>query len=191
MAGSDEFRLVSSGIDNEGRMPRKYTQEGQGALKNRSPPLEWYNVPQGTESLALVVQDLDAPDPADPLVPWTHWVVVNIPPSAKGLPEGFSGSDKSAGEGLKEGINDWKVPGWRGPKLPSHGHRFEFKLYALDEVVNLGNKVWVIMFMPAYKGFSFCILFLFIYGFRVWEFGRLRKTSCWRLFQGMCWERRF
>ncbi|XP_010264580.1 PREDICTED: uncharacterized protein LOC104602549 [Nelumbo nucifera] len=142
---SDEFRLVSSAIDHEGRLPRKYTGEGQGALKNISPPMEWYNVPEDTKSLALVVQDMDGPaEPSGPSVPTTHWVVVNIPPTLKGLPEGFSGKEEDTGgefAGIKEGNNDWKVRGWRLPKLPSHGHKFEFKLYALDELLHLGNKV--------------------------------------------------
>ncbi|ERN05208.1 hypothetical protein AMTRI_Chr08g208300 [Amborella trichopoda] len=63
-----------------------------------------------------------------------------------GLPEGFSGREEEEGgeyAGIKEGNNDWKVPGWRGLKLPlpSHGHRFQFKLYALDDEMHLGNKV--------------------------------------------------
>lgn len=143
---SDEFRLVSPTIDNKGRLPRHYTGEGQGAKKNISPPLEWYNLPEGTKSLALVVQDLDASDPDGPIVPWTHWVVVNIPATVKGLPEGFSGKEEEMGgeyAGIKEGNNDWKIPGWRGPVLPHHGHRFEFKLYALDDELHLGNKVSV------------------------------------------------
>ncbi|GAA0147388.1 hypothetical protein LIER_07099 [Lithospermum erythrorhizon] len=143
---SDEFRLVSSNIDHEGRLPRKYTAEGQGAaLKNMSPPLEWYNIPEGTKSLALIVELLDAPEPSSPLVPWTVWVVVNIPPTLKGLPEGFSGKGEELGGDyvhIKEGNSDEKVPGWRGPLMPSEeGHRFEFKLYALDEELHLGKKV--------------------------------------------------
>ena len=153
---SEEFRLASPAIDNEGRLPRKYTQEGQGARKNWSPPLEWYNVPEGTKALALVVQDIDAPDPSGPVVPWTHWVVVNVPPAIKGLPEGFSGKGEEAGGGgdyggIKEGNNDWKVPGWRGPKLPNHGHRIEFKLYALDDEVHLGNKVCRLIYFLKYN----------------------------------------
>nr|WGL40954.1 MFT1 [Chrysanthemum x morifolium] len=141
---SDEFRLASSSIDHEGRLPRKYTGDGQGAKKDISPPLEWYNVPNGTKSLALVVEDIDAPDPNDPLVPWTIWVVINIPPTLKGLPEGFSGKEEDMGgdyANIKEGHNDFKVPGWRCPTIPSTGHRFEFKLFALDDELDLGNKV--------------------------------------------------
>ena len=140
----EHLKLVSPSFDHGDRLPRKYTAEGVGAMKHLSPPLEWYNVPEGTQSLALVVQDVDAPDPAGPIVPWTHWVVVNIPPSVKRLPEGFSGKEEEMGKGyaqIQEGYNDYKVPGWRGPKPPSHGHRFQFKLYALDDMVHLGNKV--------------------------------------------------
>lgn len=145
--GSDEFRLVSPSISNEGRLPRHYTDEGQGAKKNISPPLEWYNLPQDTKSLALVVEDIDAPEPEGPIVPWTHWVVVNIPPTIKGLPEGFSGKEEEMGgdySGIKEGTNDLKKTGWHGPRLPNHGHRLQFKLYALDDQLHLGNKVCVV-----------------------------------------------
>ncbi|KAK1283663.1 hypothetical protein QJS10_CPB21g01332 [Acorus calamus] len=133
MADAEEktFRLVSPTIGNQGRLPRKYTEDGQGAVKDISPPLEWYNVSNGTRSLALVVQDVDELDPSGLIVPWTVWVVVNIPPSVKGLPEGFSGKEKGVGEMggeygcVNEGNNDYIVPGWRGPKLPSQGHRFK------------------------------------------------------------------
>ncbi|KAF6175199.1 hypothetical protein GIB67_007861 [Kingdonia uniflora] len=153
---ADEFRLTSSAIDHEGRLPRKFTGDGQGALKNISPPLEWYNVPKGTKSLALVVQDIDAPDPLyGTLVPFTHWVVVNIPPSLKSILEGFSGKDEESGAefvGIKEGNNDFKVPGWCTTRLASHGHRFEFKLYALDDTVHLENKATKEKLLGAIKG---------------------------------------
>ncbi|KAL8140731.1 hypothetical protein V2J09_006752 [Rumex salicifolius] len=144
MAASDEFRLVSPAFEHEGRFPRKHTQEGQGTQSNISPPLEWYNVPEGAKSLALVVQDIDAPSLAGATVPWTHWLVENIPPTLKGLPEDYSSKkDELGGEfdKIREGINDWKVVGWRGGMLPSHGHRIEFKLYALDDEINVGHKV--------------------------------------------------
>lgn len=146
--GSDEFKLVSPSISNEGRLPRQYTDEGQGAKKNISPPLEWYNLPQGTKTLAIVVEDLDASDSDGPVVPVTRWVVINIPPTVKGLPEGFSGKEEEKGGDyakIKEGNNDWKQPGWRGPRLPTHGHKFQFKLYALDDELHLGNKVYIFL----------------------------------------------
>ncbi|KAJ9545316.1 hypothetical protein OSB04_025023 [Centaurea solstitialis] len=138
---SDEFRVASSGIDHEGRLPRKYTAEGQGTKKDISPPLEWYNVPNGTKTLAVVVEDIDTSNPS---VPYTSWVVINIPSTLKGLPEGFSGKEEDKGEdyaNIKEGNNDFKALGWSGPKMPSPGHQFEFKLYALDVEIDVGNKV--------------------------------------------------
>ncbi|CAO2820141.1 unnamed protein product [Amaranthus hypochondriacus] len=141
----DEFRIVCPPINKEdGRLSRKYTDEGQGAKRGLSPPVEWYNLPEGTKRLALVVEDIDAPDPSAPLVPWTVWVVGNIPPTVKGLPEGFSGKQQELGGDyaeIVEGNNDEKVPGWRVPMMPSHGHRFEFRLYALDDDVHLGKTV--------------------------------------------------
>jgi Raf kinase inhibitor-like YbhB/YbcL family protein len=141
----ESLRLVSHQIaSSDGRLPRQYSAVGQGAKKDMSPPLEWYGVPDGTKSLALVVQDIDAPDPESPVVPWTHWVVANISPDTKGLPEDFSGT--GAGHeygGLQEGVNDWKQPGWQGPVPSSNGHRIQFRLYALDDGLKLGNKVWI------------------------------------------------
>lgn len=86
------------------------------------------------------MEDIDAPDPSGPLVPWTVWVVVDIPPELKGLPEGFSGKDEQIA-GIREGNNDHKIPGWRGPLMPSHDHRFQFKLFALDDNPKLGHTV--------------------------------------------------
>ncbi|WVZ98915.1 hypothetical protein U9M48_044285 [Paspalum notatum var. saurae] len=152
----ESLRLVSPPIAaHDGRLPRQYTMEGQGAKKDMSPPLEWYGVPEGTRSLALVAQDIDAPDPEGPIVPWTHWVVANIPPTTKGLPEGFSGKEGAAGReygGVQEGVNDWKQPGWRGPVPPSRGHRIQFKLYALDDEMRLGNKITKDKLMEAIEG---------------------------------------
>ncbi|MCO5553676.1 hypothetical protein L7F22_007202 [Adiantum nelumboides] len=144
MAQEQDFRLVSSAIAQDGRIPRKFTQEGQGAQKDESPPLEWYGVPDGTESLALIVEDPDAPEPEDPIVPWTHWVLVNIPPTLKGLPTNFSTKhveEKSEYAEIQEGVNDWKVPGYKGPNPPSGVHRYEFRLYALDCKLKVGHKV--------------------------------------------------
>ncbi|KAE8808458.1 cold-regulated protein [Hordeum vulgare] len=137
----DTLRLVCLPVSaHDGRLPRQYTLEGQGAKKDISPPLEWYGVPGGTRSLALVVQDIDA----DERVPWMHLVVANKSPEEKGLPEGFLGAGGNAntgGEGgLQEGVNDWKQPDWRGPVPDSQGHRIQFRLYALGDVLSLGNK---------------------------------------------------
>ena len=88
-------------------------------------------LPAGTKSLALVVDDPDAPDPAAPKMTWVHWVLYDLPPSAKGLPEGV----KALPTGTREGKNDWKRTGWGGPCPPIGTHRYFFKLYALDVVL--------------------------------------------------------
>lgn len=148
---------MSPAFEHEGRLPRKYSQEGQTTQNNISPPLEWYNVPEGTKSLALVAHDIDTPTVGGAAVPWTHWVLDNIPPTLKGLPEGFSAKKEQLGgdyHKIREGSNDWKVPGWSGPLLPNHGHRIEFRLYALDDEIHVGHKV-TICFYPWYGFVAF------------------------------------
>jgi Raf kinase inhibitor-like YbhB/YbcL family protein len=136
----DEFHLTSSSFKDGGHIPRKHTAEGTVQQKDISPQLAWHNVPEGTESLALIVDDPDAPDPEAPVVPWVHWIVVNIPPTLHGLPEGFrvhgleESEIKKEHQGIHEGYNDFKQPGYRGPAPPTSApHRYEFKLYALDK----------------------------------------------------------
>ncbi|MFM9025656.1 MAG: YbhB/YbcL family Raf kinase inhibitor-like protein [Planctomycetaceae bacterium] len=110
-------------------IPRRYTCEGD----DLSPPLEWEGVPEGTRSLALVVDDPDVPDPAAPKRTWVHWVVYNLPAECTGLAEGVGGDDLPAG--TVEGTNDWKRIGYGGPCPPIGAHRYFHKLYALDVVL--------------------------------------------------------
>jgi len=121
------MKLTSSAFVNNGDMARPYTCEG----KDIAPPLSWSDVPQHTQSLALIVDDPDAPDPALPLMTWVHWVLYDIPPSATGLPEG----GKPLPGGAREGLNDWRRPGYGGPCPPVGRHRYFFKLYALDTLL--------------------------------------------------------
>ncbi len=110
-------------------IPSVHTCEG----KDVSPPLAWSGLPDGTRSLALVVDDPDAPDPRAPLRTWVHWVLYDIPPTAAGLPEGVEAGDLPAG--TRQGVNDWKRTGYGGPCPPVGRHRYFFKLYALDAVL--------------------------------------------------------
>ncbi len=119
------MELSSTAFSNSGDIPSQFTCEGQ----DTSPPLAWSGLPQGTQSLALIVDDPDAPDPAHPQRTWVHWVLYDIPPSAEGLPEG----GKPLPEGTRDGLNDWKRTGWGGPCPPIGRHRYFFKLYALDQ----------------------------------------------------------
>src|SRR5262249_42208356 len=88
----------------------------------------------GTKSVALVVDDPDAPDPKAPKMTWVHWVLANLPPSASGLPEGVP--SETLPPGTEEGLNDWKRTGWGGPGPPVGRQRYFFKLYALDAVLS-------------------------------------------------------
>ena len=126
--------LASSAFTHNGPIPRTYTCQGSDI----SVPLSWSGLPPGTKSLALVVDDPDAPDPAAPKMTWVHWVLYNIPPDATGLPQGVKPADLPSG--TFEGINDWKRTGYGGPCPPIGRHRYFHKLYALDVVLpNLGK----------------------------------------------------
>jgi Raf kinase inhibitor-like YbhB/YbcL family protein len=121
--------LTSPGFQPGGEIPAKYTCEGDDAV----PALVWTEVPAGAASLALIVDDPDAPDPQAPKMTWVHWVLYNIPPSATGLAEGMTPKDLPPG--TLEGLNDWKRTKWGGPCPPKGRHRYFFKLYALDTVL--------------------------------------------------------
>jgi Raf kinase inhibitor-like YbhB/YbcL family protein len=118
--------ITSPTFPSRGAIPRKHTCDGEGV----APALEWSGVPDGTQSLALIVDDPDAPDPAAPKRTFVHWVIYNIPPTASGLPEGASG--RSLPNGTAEGRNDAKGSGYTGPCPPVGRHRYFFHLYALD-----------------------------------------------------------
>jgi Raf kinase inhibitor-like YbhB/YbcL family protein len=119
-----EFALQSSAFENAQAIPSRHSCEGE----DLSPPLAWSNVPEGTRSLALVVDDPDAPGGV-----FTHWVAGGLDPVAEGLGEGESAP--------REGRNDFGTTGYRGPcPPPGHGrHRYVFRLYALDAEPELGT----------------------------------------------------
>ena len=121
--------ITSTAFAPEGAIPTLYTCDG----KDRSPPLAWSGVPAGTRSLALIVDDPDAPDPAAPKMTWVHWVLYNLPADSSGLPEAVAPTGLPAG--TREGLNDWKRTGYGGPCPPIGRHRYFHKLYALDAVL--------------------------------------------------------
>ncbi len=120
--------LSSTVFSQNGEIPSKYTCEGD----DLSPPLTWSGVPPVANSLALIVSDPDAPDPAAPRMTWVHWVLYNIPPGTSALAEAV----KSLPPGTLEGLNDWKRTGYGGPCPPIGRHRYFHKLYALDTVLS-------------------------------------------------------
>jgi Raf kinase inhibitor-like YbhB/YbcL family protein len=123
------FQLISAAFLPHGAIPRRHTCDGE----DLSPQLAWHSAPEGTKSFALVVDDPDAPDPAAPKMTWVHWVLYDIPLKASSLREAIATRQLPAG--TREGLNDWKDTGWRGPCPPNGRHRYHFKLYALDEVL--------------------------------------------------------
>jgi Raf kinase inhibitor-like YbhB/YbcL family protein len=123
------MELKSAAFVHQGEIPRKHTCDGE----DHSPPLAWSEIPAGTLSLALIVDDPDAPDPKAPKRVYVHWVLYNIPPDAAGLAEAIRPAQLPAG--TLEGLNDWGRTGYGGPCPPVGRHRYFHKLYALDKVL--------------------------------------------------------
>jgi len=123
------MKLTSKAFGHNAEIPRLHTCDG----KDVSPPVAWSGVPAGAKSLAMIVDDPDAPDPAAPTMTWVHWVLYNIPPSATGFAQGIAPRELPVG--TREGLNDWKRTGYGGPCPPVGRHRYFHKLYALDVVL--------------------------------------------------------
>jgi Raf kinase inhibitor-like YbhB/YbcL family protein len=121
--------ITSPSFMHDRVIPARHTCDGL----NISPPLTWSGVSAGAKSLALIVDDPDAPDPAAPKMTWVHWVLYNITPNTSGLTEGVAVKDLPAG--TLQGVNDWHRTGYGGPCPPVGKHRYFFKLYVLDIVL--------------------------------------------------------
>jgi Raf kinase inhibitor-like YbhB/YbcL family protein len=121
--------LTSTAFVHGGAIPTSHTCQGA----ETSPPLAWSGIPDGTRSLALIVDDPDAPDPASPRRVWVHWVLWDLPPDGDGLAEGAA-SD-ALPRGTHVGRNDSNEFGYGGPCPPVGCHRYFHTLYALDAVL--------------------------------------------------------
>ena len=121
------IKIVSDAFKDGEMIPKKYTGDGEEI----SPPLGWSGIPAAAKSIALISDDPDAP-----MGTWVHWVMFNIPPSSNGLAEGVPG-DKELSDGARQGINSSRKIGYDGPCPPSGTHRYYFKLYALDTMLDL------------------------------------------------------
>src|SRR5256885_1877690 len=117
------MKISSPAFENNHMIPRIYTCDG----KNTNPPLLFSNIPKNAKSLALIVDDPDAPSGT-----WVHWVLVDLPPTTTELVEGLPTLP-----GGRIGVNDWKRAEWRGPAPPEGRHHYQFKLYALDRELGL------------------------------------------------------
>ena len=123
------MKVTSNAFEQGASIPKRYTCEGE----DLSVPLAWSDVPAGARSLALIVDDPDAPDPAAPKMTWVHWVLYNLPASTSHLDQGIAPSQLPAG--TLQGKNDWKRTGYGGPCPPIGRHRYFHKLYALDALL--------------------------------------------------------
>ena len=125
--GGAVMELSSLAFNDDDMIPDKYTCDGADV----SPPLEWGLVPEGTKSIALICDDPDAP-----VGTWVHWVYYDIPADTKGLPENIA-PQENPDNGGKQGTNDFRRIGYGGPCPPGGTHRYYFKIYALDTILNL------------------------------------------------------
>jgi len=119
------IQITSAAFAHGQPIPRKFTGDGE----NKSPPLQWSGLPQGTRELALIVDDPDAPTPQ----PFVHWVLYHIPSDQPGLLEG------NVPQGALQGRNSFDKLAYGGPAPPpGHGtHHYHFKLYALDQPLDV------------------------------------------------------
>jgi hypothetical protein len=135
--------LLTSHAFIEGAMiPRRFTCDGE----NISPPLVWTGVPSGARSLVLICDDPDAPAGT-----WDHWVVYNIPPAVTGLQEAVPGKTV-LDNGAVHGSNSWGRIGYGGPCPPGGTHRYFFKLFALDTLLDLKSGATTSQLLEAMQG---------------------------------------
>jgi Raf kinase inhibitor-like YbhB/YbcL family protein len=127
-AGKDQMQLTSTAFAEGTAIPAKYTCDARDV----SPPLKWSGVPASAKSLVLIADDPDAP-----VGTWVHWVLYDLPAATNELAEDLPKSQHVTG-GAKQGLNDFKRVGYGGP-CPPRGkpHRYFFKLYALDILLDL------------------------------------------------------
>jgi Raf kinase inhibitor-like YbhB/YbcL family protein len=122
------FALHSPDFANGATIPRAFSCEGE----DRSPTLEWSDAPPDTKAFALIADDPDAP-----VGTWVHWVIYNIPGTARALAGGVEKKEQLA-DGSRQGRNDFRKTGYNGPcPPPGKSHRYFFKLYALSTELTL------------------------------------------------------
>jgi Raf kinase inhibitor-like YbhB/YbcL family protein len=121
-ADMSNLKITSQAFSHSGDIPAKYTCDGLDV----NPPLTIEEIPPETTSLALIVEDPDAPSGT-----WVHWIVWNISPATREIKE------HSLPSGAQEGMNDFRKHGYGGPCPPSGTHRYFFKLYALNTTLSL------------------------------------------------------
>jgi Raf kinase inhibitor-like YbhB/YbcL family protein len=128
-ASNTIMKISSNAFEPEKNIPVQYSCDGA----NTSPELSWTDVPADAKTLALVMEDPDAPSGT-----YIHWVAYNIPPTVKGFASAVA-TDKTLPDGTLQGENSSNNTGYTGPcPPPGHGsHRYYFRLYALDQSLDL------------------------------------------------------
>jgi hypothetical protein len=141
---SREMAIIvsSSAFQEGGVIPAKYTCDGNDV----SPPLKWAPVPEGTKSIALISDDPDAP-----MGTWVHWVMWNIPAGVSELAE-YVPPKPELPDGSRQGISNFRRCGYGGPCPPSGVHRYYFKIYALDTMLDLPSSARKADLLKAMKG---------------------------------------
>jgi Raf kinase inhibitor-like YbhB/YbcL family protein len=136
-----ELQVISPAFLHGGNIPKKYTCDG----KDISPPLKLGSVPEGTKSIALIMDDPDAPGRT-----WIHWVLFNLAPNTKELPEAMPAKSKLE-KGAIHGLSSWgrRKIGYGGPCPPSGTHRYFFKVYALDKVIERNFRTTKVQLLKA------------------------------------------
>jgi Raf kinase inhibitor-like YbhB/YbcL family protein len=134
--------IHSLAFQEGGAIPNLYSCKG----KNISPPLSWGGVPAGTAGIALIVEDPDAPKGT-----YIHWVVFNLPPDSKELPEAVPTAAKLS-NGAMQGVTSGRKNGYLGPCPPSGTHRYFFRIYAIDKKLDLKSGVTKSELLKAIKG---------------------------------------
>lgn len=122
-----EIKVSSPAFRDGDFIPSRYTCDGEDI----SPEIRIEGVPANAKSLVLINDDPDAP-----MGTWDHWILYNIPPTTTVIPEGIK-PEKTFPNGMKHGVNSWGRVGYGGPCPPSGIHRYYFKVYALDIVLDL------------------------------------------------------
>ena len=137
------IELTSTAFQPGDTIPKRYTGDGM----DRSPPLTWSEPPSGTQSLALICDDPDAPRGT-----WVHWVLFNLPGRTREVEEGVP-TTKTLSNGAKQGTNDFGNIGYGGPAPPKgQPHRYLFKIYALDVTLDLSPGATKAQLLDAMKG---------------------------------------
>ncbi len=124
-----DIQVLSTAFHEGDAIPVQYTCDGE----NISPPLRWGRLPKGSQSLALICEDPDAPSGV-----FVHWIIFNLPPIVSDLPEALPPTETLVETGATQGLNDFNEIGYGGPcPPPGNPHRYFFRLFALDAKLDL------------------------------------------------------